>query len=66
MDTGEINPGWPVDVEATATYNGLPFNAAIQLQRAALGIVGNILYVGYGGLRGLQRVSWLARGRADK
>src|SRR5436189_1097037 len=23
VDTGEINPGWPVDVEATATYNGL-------------------------------------------
>ena len=22
VDTGDINPGWPVDVEATATYNG--------------------------------------------
>jgi outer membrane protein assembly factor BamB len=51
VDTGEINPGWPVDVEATATYNGINFNAAIQQQRPALGIVGNILYVGYGSLR---------------
>jgi outer membrane protein assembly factor BamB len=48
VDTGDINPSWPVDVEATATYNGLHFDAAIQQQRPALGIVGNILYVGYG------------------
>src|SRR4030095_15548093 len=48
VDTGEINPGWPVDVEATATYNGMHFTAAIQQQRSALGIVGTILYVGYG------------------
>jgi hypothetical protein len=48
VDTGDINPGWPVDVEATATYNGLQFIAAIQQQRAALGIVDNILYVAYG------------------
>jgi PQQ enzyme-like repeat protein len=48
VDTGNTNSGWPVDVEATATYNGTPFTAAIQLQRPALGIVGNILYVPYG------------------
>jgi hypothetical protein len=30
VDTGDINPGWPVDVEATATYNGINFTAAIQ------------------------------------
>jgi hypothetical protein len=51
VDTGDINPGWPVDVEATATYNGINFSAAIQQQRPALGIVGNILYVGYGSMR---------------
>jgi outer membrane protein assembly factor BamB len=51
LDTGEINPGWPVDVEETVTYNGRHFTAAIQQQRPALGIVGNILYVGYGGMR---------------
>jgi hypothetical protein len=48
VDTGEINPGWPVDVELTANYNGLPFTPEVQQQRAALGIVGGILYVGYG------------------
>ena len=51
VDTGDINPGWPVDVEATATYNGINFSAAMQQQRPALGIVGNILYVGYGSMR---------------
>jgi hypothetical protein len=50
VDTGDINPGWPVDVEATATYNAMHFTAAIQTQRPALGIVGNILYVGYGSM----------------
>jgi len=50
VDTGDINPGWPVDVEATATYNGINFTAAIQQQRPALSIVGDILYVGYGSM----------------
>jgi hypothetical protein len=48
VDTGAINPGWPVDVELTAHYNGTTFIPANQMQSAALGIVGNILYVGYG------------------
>jgi hypothetical protein len=47
VDTGDINPGWPVDVELRASYNGLTFTPAIQQQRPALGIVGGILYVGY-------------------
>jgi hypothetical protein len=51
VDTGEINPGWPVDVEASASYNGINFTAEIQQQRPALGIVGNILYVGFGSMR---------------
>jgi PQQ enzyme repeat len=50
LDTGGITSGWPVDVEATATYNGMHFTAEIQQQRPALGIVGNILYVGYGSM----------------
>ena len=50
VDTGDINPGWPVDVEATATYNGINFDPSIQQQRPALGIVGSILYVGYGSM----------------
>ena len=60
VDTGDINPGWPVDVEATATYNGINFIAEIQQQRPALGIVGNILYVGYGSMRdGSHYHGWL-------
>ena len=51
VDTGDINPGWPVDVGATASYNGINFTAEIQQQRPALGIVSNILYVGYGSMR---------------
>jgi hypothetical protein len=50
VDTGEVNPGWPIDVEATASYNGVNFIPAIQQQRPALGIVGGILYVGYGSM----------------
>src|SRR5262245_29857597 len=50
VDTGAINPGWPVDVGATAQYNGTTFTPGIQMQRAALAIVGNILYVGYGSM----------------
>jgi hypothetical protein len=48
VDSGGTNSGWPVDVGATASYNGTPFTAGIQLQRPALAIVRNILYVGYG------------------
>src|SRR5215467_5187109 len=50
VDTGDVNLGWPIDVEATASYNGVDFTAAIQQQRPALGIVGGILYVGYGSM----------------
>src|SRR6266480_3336925 len=50
VDTGAPNSGWPVDVEIAAQYNGTTFTAANQQQRPALGIVGNILYVGYGSM----------------
>jgi outer membrane protein assembly factor BamB len=50
VDTGEINPGWPVDVGEVAVYNGTTFTPSIQAQRPALGIVDNILYVPYGSL----------------
>jgi hypothetical protein len=48
VDTGVTNPGWPLDVGASVSYNGTPFTAEIQLQRPALGIVGNTVYVPYG------------------
>jgi outer membrane protein assembly factor BamB len=50
VDTGDINPGWPVDVGEEAVFNGTTFTPSIQAQRSALGIVGNILYVPYGSL----------------
>lgn len=48
LDTGDINPGWPVDVGEVAVYNGTTFTPSTQAQRPALGIVDNILYVPYG------------------
>jgi outer membrane protein assembly factor BamB len=51
VDTGDVNPGWPVDVQATASYEGVGFTPEIQMQRPALGLVGGILYVGYGSMR---------------
>ena len=51
VDSGAINSGWPVDVETTATYDGVSFTAEMQQQRPALGIVNGILYVGYGSMR---------------
>jgi PQQ enzyme-like repeat protein len=51
VDTGHINSSWPVDVEETATYNGVSFTAEFQQQRPALAIVNGIVYVGYGSMR---------------
>src|SRR5438874_8900219 len=60
VDTGAINPGWPVDVEMAAQYNSTTFTPAVQQQRPALGIVGNILYVGYGSMNDCSRYhGWL-------
>src|ERR1700756_983553 len=33
VDTGAINPGWPVDVEAMAQYNGTTFTPSTHSQR---------------------------------
>jgi hypothetical protein len=49
VDTGAIKPGWPVDVNAKATYNGMTFTSSIQNQRAALGLVSGVVYVPYSG-----------------
>jgi outer membrane protein assembly factor BamB len=45
VDTGDINPGWPVDVSAVVPG----FDSSVQSQRAALAIARGILYVPYGG-----------------
>src|SRR5436305_1974235 len=52
VDTGAINPGWPVDVNARATYNGLTFTSLVQNERAALGLVNGVVYVPYSGHAG--------------
>jgi hypothetical protein len=48
FDTGAINSGWPVDVNASIPG----FSSSIQSNRAALGIMGSIVYVPYGGYFG--------------
>jgi hypothetical protein len=52
VDTGAINAGWPVDVNAKATFGGLTFTSSQQNQRAALGLVNGVIYVPYSGLNG--------------
>ena len=52
VDTGETTPGWPVDVNATATYNGMAFESRIQEERGALALVNGIVYVCYSGYSG--------------
>jgi hypothetical protein len=52
VDTGIINPGWPVDVNSTAAFGTTPFVSYAQGQRGALAVIGTNLYVPYGGLSG--------------
>jgi hypothetical protein len=52
VDTGTINNGWPVNVNATAISGTAIFTSATQNDRGALAIVNNIVYVPYGGLYG--------------
>jgi hypothetical protein len=52
VDTGATNPGWPVDVNATATYNGMTFTSLVQEERGGLAVVNGIVYVSYSGYLG--------------
>jgi hypothetical protein len=52
VDTGNLNSGWPVDVEAVARFGTTVFNSLAQGERGALGIVGTNLYIPFGGLAG--------------
>jgi hypothetical protein len=52
VDTGATNPGWPVDVNATATYNGMTFTSLIQEERGGLALVNGFVYVSYSGYAG--------------
>jgi outer membrane protein assembly factor BamB len=52
VDNGDTTAGWPVDVNATATYNGMTFESRIQEERGALALVKGIVYVSYSGYAG--------------
>jgi outer membrane protein assembly factor BamB len=39
VDTGATNAGWPVDVDATATYNGTSFTSLVQNERGRPALV---------------------------
>src|SRR6266487_3322515 len=45
VDTGATNAGWPVDVNATATYNGMTFESLVQEERGGLAVVNGRVYV---------------------
>ena len=52
VDTGATNSGWPVDVNATATYNGISFTSLVQNERGGLALVNGRVYVSYSGHAG--------------
>jgi hypothetical protein len=52
VDTGSLNPGWPVNVNNTAKFGANSFVSYAQGQRGALTVIGTNLYVPYGGLWG--------------
>src|SRR5437667_6009877 len=52
VDTGVTTPGWPVDVNATASYNSINFVSLAQEERGALALVNGIVYVSYSGYLG--------------
>jgi hypothetical protein len=53
VDTGVTTPGgWPVDLNATVIYNGIPFISLAQEQRGGLALVNGIVYSSYSGYVG--------------
>jgi hypothetical protein len=52
VDTGVTNAGWPVDLNATANYNGTQFTSLVQEERGALALVNGIVYVPFSGYFG--------------
>src|SRR5258705_9332158 len=49
VDTGATNSGWPVNVNAAATYNGISFTSLVQNERGGLALVNGRVYVSYSG-----------------
>ncbi len=52
IDTGAINPGWPVVVSSNIVSGTSVFNPKTQGERGALAVIGTNLYVPYGGRSG--------------
>ncbi len=52
VDTGQVRPGWPVDVGAIATANDGPMSETVTGQRGALAMLDGTLYVPFGGIFG--------------
>src|SRR5712691_3473893 len=52
VDTGVTTPGWPVDVNAKASYNSINFVSLAQEERGGLALVNGIVYVSYSGYLG--------------
>jgi hypothetical protein len=52
VDTGATNPGWPVDLNATVSFNGTNFTSNVQNERGGLAIVNGIVYVSFSGHAG--------------
>jgi len=52
VDTGATTSGWPVDLNATVIYNGIPFVTLAQEQRGGLALVNGIVYSSYSGYVG--------------
>ena len=52
VDTGVTNPGWPVDLNATASYQGIPFTSNVENERGALAVVNGRVYVPFSGHNG--------------
>jgi hypothetical protein len=52
VDTGATNAGWPVDLNATVSYNGIPFVSLAQENRGAMALVNGIVYNSYSGYLG--------------
>ena len=49
VDTGATNAGWPVSVEGLVSTNGITFTSNVQGERGAAVIVGDRVYIPYGG-----------------
>jgi PQQ enzyme repeat len=50
VDTGDTtNLNWPVDLNATASYQGIPFTSNVENERGALALVNGRVYVPFSG-----------------